>query len=132
MNRQNKHLLNTCIKVNDKCILIWVKRIHYVCKFHLENGSIKKLSKKHIEVAKTLPFSLDLFVSDYRAQFSIIFGFKKPIFLKNRAAKTLNDQICKTCASIHNGLKAITKKSWQLKCVSYEIGLKFLYWYNLQ
>ena len=60
------------------------------------------------------------------------FGFKKPIVLKNRIAKTLNDQIYKTCASTHNGLKAITKKSWQLKCVSYEIGLKFLYWYNLQ
>ena len=42
------------------------------------------------------------------------FGFKTPIFLKNRVAETLNDQICKTCASAYTGLKVITKKSWQL------------------
>ena len=40
------------------------------------------------------------------------FGFKKPIVLKNRIAETLNDQICKTCPSAHNGLKDITKKGW--------------------
>ena len=42
------------------------------------------------------------------------FGFKKPIVLKNRITETLNDQICKTCASTHNGFIAITKKSWLL------------------
>ena len=42
------------------------------------------------------------------------FGFKKAIFLKKRTAEPLNDQICKTCTSPHNGFKAITKKSWQL------------------
>ena len=33
----------------------------YVCKFHLGNGNLKKQSKKHIEVAKTSPFSLETF-----------------------------------------------------------------------
>ena len=33
----------------------------YVCKSHLGNGNLKKQSKKHIEVAKTLPFSLETF-----------------------------------------------------------------------
>ena len=53
-------------------------------------------------------------MNDYRSQFSISFGFKKPIVLKNRIAETLNDQICKTCPSAHIGLRVITKKSWQL------------------
>ena len=43
------------------------------------------------------------------------FGLKKPIVLNNMIAESLNDQIGKTCASTHNGLKAITtKKDWQL------------------
>ena len=33
----------------------------YVCKFHLENGKLKNQSKKHVEVAKTSPFSLETF-----------------------------------------------------------------------
>ena len=72
------------------------------------------LSKKYIEVAETLAFSLNSFMSDYRSQFSMSLGIKKPIVLKNMTAETLNDQICKTCASAHHGLNAITKKSWQL------------------
>ena len=33
----------------------------YVCKFHLENGNLKKQSKKHIEVDKTSSFFLETF-----------------------------------------------------------------------
>ena len=33
----------------------------YVCKFRLENGNLKKQSKKHIEVAKTSSFSFETF-----------------------------------------------------------------------
>ena len=75
------------------------------------DGNLKKFFKKHIRFVKTLQLSLKLF-SDDRANFSMSFGFKKPIVLKNRTAESLNDQICKTCASTHNELKAITKKSW--------------------
>ena len=33
----------------------------YIWKFHLANGNLNKQSKKHIEVAKISPFSLETF-----------------------------------------------------------------------
>ena len=65
----------------------FVKNNPYVCKFHLENGNLKKLFKKHIEFVETLQLSLKLF-SDDRANFSISFDLKKHCGLKNRAAET--------------------------------------------
>ena len=53
----------------------------YVCKFHLENGNLKKLFKKHIKFVETLPPSLKLF-SDDRANFSMSFGFKKTLWFE--------------------------------------------------
>ena len=80
------------------------------CKFQLENGNLKNLLKKHIKVPKTLPFSLDFFLSDYRAYLSMRFWFQRSHSFEKRTVETLNDQNCKTYASADNGLKAITKK----------------------
>ena len=81
----------------------------YVCKFLLENSNLKKLSKKHIEIAKTSPLSLELFMAIVQTSQWVLLS-KIPVVWKKEVLKIWVGQICKFCAGVHNGLKAITKK----------------------
>ena len=64
-----------------------LKKYHYICKFHLENGILKMLSKKHIKIVKTPHFSLELFVLVGQT-FQWVLVSKNSCGLKNRNSET--------------------------------------------
>ena len=91
------YMVNTCS---------WIEKNASVCEFHLENGNLKKLSKKFLEKAKTSSFSLKLFVVTGNR----VFVPKNSVICKERQLKIWIDQICKICASSLNELMTIAKK----------------------
>ena len=61
---KNKHAKQTSfdnMKIASAKIHTLIEKNPYICKFCLKNGYLKRLSKKYIEVAETLAFSLNPF-----------------------------------------------------------------------
>ena len=68
----------------------------------------KKLSKKHIKVVKISPLSLELFVViGHTSQWILV--SKNSVVGKIGQLKLLFGQICKICATAHDGLNDFAK-----------------------
>ena len=75
---------------NMKKTYSWLENNFNISKFHLENGNLKKLSRKHFNTAKTSLFSPPLLLMDERAHFSMSFDFLKIRILKEKDIETIN------------------------------------------
>ena len=112
--------------VHDNYIhLIWKEQ--YFCKFQLDYGNLKKLSKKYLEKAKTSPFSLQLLTMIGHSSFDE-FLCQVINFFGKKSLKLFVGQICKTCASTLDTLIAIAKtigpqlKNLQINMISMNSG----------